>query len=117
MRRPLQAYLVLAVLFWQALSWVAPHAVNALAEQLAHEVVHVQDLDHHHHADASLHLADDLEEPAHFHADNGSFPVGLIAPAAIHGFVSLPCPLPVARVAEPPPAPIDGWLRPPRTSA
>ena len=117
MYRPLKAYLVLAVLLWQALAWAAPHVVKAQAEQLAHQVVHVQDVDHHHHADQSLHLSSNSDSTAHFHADDGFQPIGLTVLAAEAGFAALPNAPSHTILSEPPTVFLDGLLRPPSETA
>ncbi|HSX91385.1 MAG TPA: hypothetical protein VLG41_00595 [Hydrogenophaga sp.] len=118
MRRALEVYLLIAVMLMQTVVWLSPFAIAAQTEQLAHMTVHVQDVDHHHHDDESLHLSPDGDGTApHFHVDNGFQPIGLTAPAVKAGFAALPSTPPHTVPSEPPTVFLDGLLRPPSASA
>jgi len=105
---------MVAVLIWQALAWVSPYQVALQSDAIAHAVVHVQEQDHHHHADRSLHLQDDAQEPPHQHADEGAQPPALMPVGAS---AAMPAPSAV-RVAvtqrEHRSVDSDGPLRPPQ---
>lgn len=113
MRQALKASLLIAVMLWQTLVWVTPSAVEAQGEQLAHMAVHSQDTDHHHHADASLHLASDNDSSPHFHPDNGFQPLALTPWGAGTGIFLMPSVQPDSSISEPPSVYLDGLLRPP----
>lgn len=113
MCRPLKALLLIAVMLWQTLAWVMPATVHAQGEQLAHLSVHQQDIDHHHHDDASLHLASDQDSGLHFHADAGIQPLALMAWANDTAFGSVTGARPATQLDEPPSVFLDGLLRPP----
>lgn len=118
MRHVLKVYLLIAVLLMQTMVWLSPFAIAAQTEQLAHMTVHVQDVDHHHHADESLHLSSDIDSAApHFHVDDGFQPIGLTALSVEAGFAALPSAPPHAILSEPPTVFLDGLLRPPSATA
>jgi hypothetical protein len=56
MLRTHQALILIAVMLWQALSWVTPFVVQEQSQRLAHLVIHEEVIDHHHHHDESIHL-------------------------------------------------------------
>lgn len=113
MRLHARALVLVLVMVWQTLAWMSPYVVGARSELLRHAAVHEQDVDHHHHADASLHLTVDGERSFHFHADEGAQPVGLAA-FATSAEVLPPTPTLAAEEAlEPPSVFLDGLLRPP----
>lgn len=105
---------MVAVLVWQALARVSPYQVALQSDAIAHAVVHVQEQDHHHHADRSLHLHDDAQEPPHQHADEGAHPPALM-PVGVLTAMQTPSAVRVAvtqrahRSVDP-----DGPLRPPQ---
>jgi hypothetical protein len=70
-------YLLLAIL-WQALMWLTPYGLARKSQETAHMVVHAQTMDHHHHADQSLHLEETTDESTHQHTDAGMQPAGLL---------------------------------------
>lgn len=114
MRRILKVYLLIAVMLMQTAVWLSPFAIGAQIEQLAHMTVHVQDVDHHHHDDESLHLSSESDSAApHFHADDGFQPIGLTALLGDAGFAALLNAPPRAVLTEPPTVFLDGLLRPP----
>ncbi len=118
MCRALRIYVLIAVLLMQTMVWVSPLAVQAQSEQLAHMTVHVQDIDHHHHDDESLHLFADSDSHApHFHVDDGFHPIGLTALFEDSGFAAMPGVPPPALFSEPPTVFLDGLLRPPSPAA
>ena len=51
MSRRLCSLLLLIALLWQSVGMLSPFTVAQRAQQMGHVVVHVQDVDHHHHAD------------------------------------------------------------------
>lgn len=62
---------------WLSLSWAMPFQVSEQAEQIAHSIVHSQDVGHHHHADESLHLDAESESSSHHHVNQGVQPPAL----------------------------------------
>ncbi|AOG23828.1 hypothetical protein [Acidovorax sp. RAC01] len=118
MRRVLKVYLLIALSFMQTVLWLSPLSIGAQAEQMAHMAVHVQDIDHHHHEDESLHLcADSHSTAAHFHGDDGFQPIGLTALSGASEFAAMPGALPAAPIPEPPTVFLDRLLRPPSHAA
>jgi hypothetical protein len=118
MRRILKVYLLIAVLLMQTVVWLSPFSIGVQTEQLAHMTVHVQDVDHHHHEDESLHLSSDGDSTApHFHVDDGFQPIGLTALFGDAGFAVLPSGQPHTNPSEPPTVFLDGLLRPPSATA
>lgn len=111
LRRHLLAF-VLVALTW---AWAVPGPQLSAAQGLAHELVHLQAVSHHHHDDASLHLDNVAAgEPSHQHAGDGAKPVAWVLAAPGH-----PGPLPrhpLVAAAEPHSLAVvlDGPLRPPR---
>ena len=112
-----RALILLTVLLWQSLAMLGTFSIRQRAGEMEHLTVHVQDQDHHHHADHTLHM--DVEEGSaqHFHADAGSGGKGLLGTA-------WPKPLGAASmgVAQSPPAlwlspTLEGPLRPPQHRA
>lgn len=101
----------------QTVVWMSPFAIAAQAEQLTHLADHVQDVGHHHRADASLHLDSDSESTAHVHVDNGFQPLGLTALAVEAGVLALQGAAPGSPCCEPPAVFLDGLLRPPSATA
>ncbi len=78
-RRHLLA-LVLVALGWV---WAVPGAQQPAVQGLAHELVHLQSVSHHHHEDAALHLDDAAPaELSHHHASDGAKPLVWCAPEA-----------------------------------
>jgi hypothetical protein len=110
-RRHLLA-IVLVALVW---AWGIPGAQQPAVQGLAHELVHLQSVSHHHHEDAALHLDDAAPaELSHHHASDGAKPVawcGLEAsstgPLPPHVLVTADGPYSLAIV-------LDAPLRPPR---
>jgi hypothetical protein len=79
-RHPLLLLLLLALL----VSWAAPRLQPLAASGLAHHLVHLQAVAHHHHEDASLHLDEtDASEAPHFHAADSAKPLAACADAAL----------------------------------
>ncbi len=114
MRFARQAHLLIAIMLWQALSLLVPFSVSTQVEQLTHLSVHQQQVDHHHHDDASLHLASDSDGTVHTHVDHGFQSGGLCSTAVEVAFVVLSSAVPAMPVAEPQTVFLDGLLRPPR---
>ena len=110
------ALILIALMFWQALSWVVPVTVQEQAQRFAHLVMHEEVVDHHHHHDESIHVQDVGTEAAHFHADGGSQPVGLAADKA-PSLLPVTASLPPTVVCWPPSVCLDGLLRPPQAAA
>jgi hypothetical protein len=118
MVRTRKALILIAVMFWQALSWVTPFAVQEQAQRLAHVVVHEGVIDHHHHHnDASIHVQDSDNDAVHLHADGGIQPVGLVVGMTSLAPLGLPASPPRAAALCPPSVCLDGLLRPPQAAA
>lgn len=116
MLRSRQALILIAVMFWQALSWVVPVVVAEQTQRLAHVMVHEEVVDHHHHHDESIHVQDADNDAVHLHADGGIQPVGLAASITALTSLSLPVLPPQAVVVCPPSVCLDGLLRPPQAA-
>lgn len=116
MLRSHQALILIAVMFWQALSWVSPVVVTEQAQRLAHVMVHDEVVDHHHHHDEGIHLQDTDSNAAHLHADGGIQPLGMSAHIAALVSLGLPASPPQAVVFSPPSVCLDGLLRPPQAT-
>ncbi len=117
MLRPHQALILIAVMFWQALSWVTPFVVDEQSQRLAHLVIHEEVIDHHHHHDESIHLQEAGKEAAHLHADGGMQPIGLAACITTLAAPALPAAPPQTASICPLSVCLDGLLRPPQASA
>jgi len=105
---------LLAVMLWQTAVWLTPFAMETQREQIAHWGVHAMAVDHHHHADASLHL--DSDGPAHAHADPGFQPLATADRGAPAVLLFLPSGRPNSRQAVHTDAPGQRLLRPPRAA-
>jgi hypothetical protein len=71
-RRHLLALVLIAV----AWVWAVPGEQQPAVQGLAHELVHLQSVSHHHHDDAGLHLGDAAPaELPHHHASDGAKPL------------------------------------------
>lgn len=116
MLRSHKAFILIAVMFWQALSWLSPVVVTEQAQRLAHVMVHDEVVDHHHHHDESIHLQDSYGDAVHVHADGGIQPLGMTANIAAMSSMGLPTSLPQAAVFSPPTVCLDGLLRPPQAN-
>jgi len=109
-RRHLLALVLIAV-GWV---WAVPGAQQPAVQGLAHELVHLQSVSHHHHGDAALHLDDAAPaELSHHHASDGAKPLawcmfeaGGLGPLLPHVLVTTDGPHSLAIV-------LDGPLRPP----
>jgi hypothetical protein len=107
--------LLASVLFALAWVWAVPGPLQPSAQGLAHELVHLQSVAHHHHDDASLQLDEVLAgELSHQHAGDGAKPVAWATPklaepgpAPAHPLVAAAEPHALAVV-------LDAPLRPPR---
>ena len=115
-RRHRAIFLVLALL-WQALAMLLPAQVHARADLIAHAVGHWQDADHHHHADASLHVDEHEDQAVHDHSHEGVQPSAILPSAGVFaadvprsGLLTL-----IAR--EPPSVFLRAPLRPPQALA
>lgn len=112
-----RALFLLLAMVWQALAWLTPVHLDQQKQVIAHMVVHAQEVDHHHHADQTLHVEDDGSEPPHQHANQAAQFPGL-APA-----MSLVAGDPIPSVLVPSigtghaPIYLEGLLRPPQRSA
>ena len=117
MSRRLCSLLLLIALLWQSVGMLSPFTVAQHAQLMDHVVVHVQDVDHHHHADQSPHMEASKSIDAHQHADEGLTPAGLWPSAALQ-VPRLP-PAGLAAVAAQPyiPPSLEGLLRPPTARA
>lgn len=82
-----------------------------------HLSVHVQALGHHHHADDSLHMADEVESDKHFHADSGPPSFGLHSSNERAAFAVLPGTRPSSVSHGSPSVVPDGLFRPPQEQA
>jgi hypothetical protein len=109
-RRHLLALMLIAV----GCVWAVPGAQQPAVQGLAHQLVHLQSVSHHHHEDAALHLDDAASaELSHHHASDGAKPVAWCAlqasglgPLPPHVLVTTDGPHSLAIVLE-------GPLRPP----
>ena len=104
-------------MIWQALAWLSPVHIDRQKEVIAHMVVHAQEVDHHHHADQTLHVEDDGSEPPHQHANQAVQLPGLLPT------MTLAAGDPIASVLVPSagtghaPVFLEGPLRPPQRRA
>lgn len=114
MLRAVRAFLLLIAMLWQTLAWVTPYGISLRTNDLAHQTVHVLEQNHHHHADASLHMGEDVDSDKHLHPDNGAQSVGLFASSERPVFALGPESLPRSIDLEPPSVVLDGLLRPPQ---
>jgi hypothetical protein len=78
-----RAFILAAALLWQSLGVLGSAAVAQRAGELMHITGHSQSLEHHHHADHSLHLDAENAVPEggtaqHLHVDSGVTPAGLL---------------------------------------
>jgi hypothetical protein len=117
MSRSHNALILIAVMLWQALSWVTPFQVGAQADRLAHLVAHEVVVDHHHHQDESIHLEVAEHGATHLHADGGIQVVGMVLSMASLMPLNLPASPPETDMLYPPSACLGGLLRPPQASA
>jgi hypothetical protein len=113
MPKRLSTLLMLFALMWQTVGMLTPFSVAAQADDLAHKLVHAQEVGHHHHVDNSLHTAADESFETHQHADDGLTPVAL-PPATGTQFTEHQPASPTAAAPSlyVPPA-LAGLLRPP----
>lgn len=114
MSRHVRAFLLLIAMLWQTLAWVTPHGISLRANDLAHQAVHFLEQDHHHHADASLHMGEEVDSDKHLHPDSGAQSVGLFPSTERPVFALGPESLPRSTDLEPPSVVLDGLLRPPQ---
>ncbi len=108
---------ILIAMLWQSVGMLSPVSIAERTDQIAHLVVHTEEVGHHHHADQSLHLDEKSEADGHQHADRGLTPTGMLT-AASQDMPGLPpaTPLVAEAMFYTPPA-LDGLLRPPTTRA
>ena len=107
-------FIVLLALFWQAMGAFGQVTVTQVAGEINHMLVHGKATNHHHHADDSLHLDDDIGMVQHLHADSGAGSLAILS--------SLPASPSKAKSVSPPTltlvvwrAPsLDGPMRPPK---
>ena len=112
-----RALVLLIAMVWQALAWLTPAHLDHQAEVIAHMVVHAQEVDHHHHADQTLHVEDDSGEPPHQHANQAAQLPGLAPAMSLAAGDPIPSVLvPSAGVGHAP-VYLEGPLRPPQRSA
>lgn len=109
-------YLLIAVV-WQALAWLSPVHLDHQKEVIAHMVVHAQEVDHHHHADQTLHIEEDGSEPPHQHAHQAVQLPGLPPVMALVASDPVPSVLVPHAIAGHASVFLDSPLRPPRRSA
>jgi hypothetical protein len=118
MSRLQRALVLIAVMFWQSLSWGMPFVVKEQAQRLAHVMVHEEVVDHHHHHhnndDDSIHVAEADNDAVHLHADGGIQPMGLFVGLNALPTQALPAAQPKTVVRCPPSVCLDGLLRPPQ---
>lgn len=112
-----RAFLLLLAMVWQALAWLTPVHLDHQKEAIAHMVVHAQELDHHHHADQTLHMEDDGSEPPHQHANQATQLPGLPPTALLATGDPMPPVLVPGAGTGHAPVVLEGLLRPPRRSA
>lgn len=117
MSAPSRALILLLALLWQTLAWVTPFGISARTNELVHLTEHAQALDHHHHADASLHVADEVGNDKHLHPDSGAQSFALHHLLARHVFVASSVAMPFFADLEPLSVVPDGLLRPPQVLA
>lgn len=114
MSSTIRRHLLALVLVAMAWAWAVPGAQQPAAQGLAHELVHLQSVSHHHHADAALHLDDAAPaELSHHHASDVAKPLAWCTPAP--GGLGLLQPQVFVTADEPHSLAIvlDGPLRPP----
>jgi hypothetical protein len=112
-----RALVLIAVMFWQSLSWAMPFVVEEQAQRLAHVMVHEEVVDHHHDDDDdSIHVAEADNDAVHLHADGGIQPMGLFSGLNALPTQALPAVQPQTVVRCPPSVCLDGLLRPPQTA-
>lgn len=114
MLRSTRALLLLLAMVWQSLAWVTPYGISERSDDFAHLTVHIQELDHHHHADASLHMGEEVDSVNHLHPDSGAQPLGLFSLGERPVLAFMPASLPCSLILEPPSVVLDGLLRPPQ---
>ena len=102
---------------WQTLAWLTPAHLDNQSEIVAHLVVHAQEVDHHHHADQTLHVEDDSSEPPHQHAHQAAQSPGLAPSLSIAAGEPIPSVLVPSVGAWHAPVYLEGPLRPPQRSA
>ena len=117
MLRTHQALILIAVMLWQALSWVTPFVVAEQSQRLAHLVIHEEVIDHHHHHDESIHVQETDNDAVHLHADGGMQPIGLAACITTLAAPALPAAPPQTASICPSSVCLDGLLRPPQANA
>ena len=108
---------VLLAFLWQAMAAFGSVTVTQLAGEINHMLVHGQASNHHHHADETLHLDEDIGVVQHLHADSGAGSSAILS--------SSPASPSKAKSASPPTltpviwrAPfLDGPMRPPMQHA
>ena len=113
----LRAFILLVAMIWQTVGMLGSYSVSQRAFEFEHLNAHVQDADHHHHADHSLHMDVDEASTQHFHGDGGSSGNGLTTASRSHLFDS--------KTAQIPDIPLSLWqsptlkgpLRPPQNIA
>lgn len=114
MTQRLRALILLAALLWQSLGMLGTFSVNQRAGEFEHLTIHVQEADHHHHADHSLHMDVDESNMQHFHADAGSGGNGLLASTSTNLFDLSAMRLPDAPASLWLSPTLEGPLRPPQ---
>jgi hypothetical protein len=95
---------LLTAILWQSIALFGSWSVGQQVSELEQLIVHAQEANHHHHADAALHMEDDGSPLQHMHADSGSGFTGLIP--------SLPSTIVTARSMSPPELSLANWLSP-----
>lgn len=102
---------------WQALAWLAPAHLDHQAEVIAHMVVHGQEVEHHHHADQTLHVEEDSGETTHEHANHAAQPPGLAPGMSFVAGDPIPSVLVSGASAGHAPVYLEAPLRPPQRGA
>jgi len=111
-----RALVLIAVMFWQSMSWAMPFVVEEQAQRLAHVMLHEEVVDHHHNED-SIHVAETDNDAVHLHADGGIQPMGLFVGLNALPTQAVPAAQPQTVVRCPLSVCLDGLLRPPQTAA
>jgi hypothetical protein len=110
----LRALILFAVLVWQSLAMLSSFSISQRAYELDHLTVHVEEANHHHHEDQSLHIDVEENSAQHFHADSGSSSNALLM-AALPGLADkASMSLPLSPTDPWLSASLDGLLRPPQ---
>ena len=114
MTRRLRAITLFAVLVWQTLAMLGSFSISQRAGELEHLTVHVEEANHHHHADQTLHIDVEENSAQHFHADSGTSGNALLAATSPSLLDTLTLSLPQSPADLWRSTSLDGLLRPPQ---